>query len=331
MSKKFMAIIKKGTSVIFSPFSKSRIFYQILVIILIMLSCVIIEGYSNLGIIDRMQRTSLQVYGDSMQISDALLNLNKNLLELKINYLEVLNNMKEEFIVRTFYIENFESYIYTIEKNYPDSAMKIEGSINDILKILKEPISKENYGKLNNALYYFFLTINNLDSKMKDSTNQMMVYGTKFSQGSKEKTVLMLLISFLISFTLGLVIATSISKPLKSMVKVTNLLAAGDLSINVKANGCYEATALVGGFNRALAGLRKLIQGINQESEFILIASKDLKDASIDSGRSASEVARAMEELTSGSNEQSDQINRTVSTVTELSELVRKVSMDTAR
>ena len=328
MLKRIISIFKKGTSFIFLPLSKLRIFYQILVIILIMLSCVFIEGYSNLGIIDQMQETSSQVFGESMQMSDALFNLNKDVLELKIDYLEALNN-KEEFIIRTLSLVNFDSYIYHIKRFDPNSATKIERSVNDIEKVLKEPINKENYNKLNDSMYFVFLTINSLDNKMKDSTAQRMVFGNRFSQGSKEKTILMLLISFIISLTLGLVIATSISRPMQSMAKATNLLATGDLSFNVNARGCYEATVMVGGFNRALTGLRLLIKGIDQESEYIITASKELKDASFESGRSASEVARAMEELASGANEQSDQINQAVSSVTELSELVQKVSMDT--
>ena len=328
MLKRIISIFKKGTSFIFLPLSKLRIFYQILVIILIMLSCVFIDGYSNLGIIDQMQETSSQVFGESMQMSDALFNLNKDVLELKIDYLEALNN-KEEFIIRTLSLVNFDSYIYHIKRFDPNSATKIERSVNDIEKVLKEPINKENYNKLNDSMYFVFLTINSLDNKMKDSTAQRMVFGNRFSQGSKEKTILMLLISFIISLTLGLVIATSISRPMQSMAKATNLLATGDLSFNVNARGCYEATVMVGGFNRALTGLRLLIKGIDQESEYIITASKELKDASFESGRSASEVARAMEELASGANEQSDQINQAVSSVTELSELVQKVSMDT--
>lgn len=329
MLKKIIDFFKKVVLNIFSPFSKLRIFYQILVVIFIMLGCIFIEGYSNLGVIDSLQQTSTQVFNESIQMSDALFNLNTELLELKISYLKALDNKTRDFI-NIFNSQDRDYYISYIKKINSNSAEDIENSLNKVEMILKEPINKENFNELNNNLVYVFLTIKNLDSQMKNSTTQRMLVGRKFSQDSKEKTIIMLLISFLISITLGLIIATSISRPLKVMVNATNLLATGDLSLNVNAKGCHEATAMVGGFNRALSGLRDLIKGINQESEFLIIASKDLKDASIDSGRSASEVARAMEELASGSNEQSDQINRTVSTVTELSELVRRVSTDTA-
>jgi len=330
MLKKAIILFKNITQYIFAPFSKLNIFYQILLIIFILLGCIFIEGYSSLGVIKSMEQNSTKVFNDSIQTSDALFNLNNELLVLKINYLRALSNKKEEELINMFSNQNQEYYITNIKKINSQSAEEIKYSLQKVDTILKKPISEKNYDKLSNSMVYLFLTINNLDDQMKNSTIQRILSGRKFSKDSRVKTICMLIISFIISITLGLMIATSISRPLKVIVNATNLLAKGDLSHNVNAKGCREATVMVGSFNRALAGLRNLINDIHQESDFLITAGKDLKEASIDSGRSASEVARAMEELATGSNEQSDQINRTVDTVNELSELVRKVSTDTA-
>lgn len=328
MFKNLLTILKKGILFISSPFSKLRIFYQILVIILIMLGCVVIEGYSNLGVIDQMQQNSSQVMAEGIQILDALFNLNNDVLELKSNYLEKLNNAEELF--QSYSGDNLRYNISNIKNYDPNAAGELETLVTEIEKVLKEPISSENYGKLKDNFLYISIIIKNLDSQIKFDTTQRIFVGNKFSQDSKGKTITMILISFFISLILALLIVNSISRPLKSVVKATNLLATGDLSFNVEAKGCYEVTTMVRGFNRALTGLRQLIKGINQESDYIIAASKDLKDASLESGRSASEVARAMEELAAGTTEQTNQISQAVSTVTELSELVRKVSTDTA-
>lgn len=328
MFKNLLTILKKGILSILSPFSKLRIFYQILAIILIMLSCVVIEGYSNLGVIDQMQQNSSQVMAEGIQILDALFNLNNDVLELRSNYLEKLNNAEELF--QSYSGDNLRYNISNIKNYDPNAAEELEILVAEIEKVLKEPISSENYGKLKDNFLYISIIIKNLDSQIKFDTTQRIFVGNKFSEASKAKTIIMILISFFLSLTLALIIVNSISLPLKSVVGATNLLATGDLSFNVEAKGCYEVKAMVRGFNRALTGLRQLIKGINQESEYIIVASKDLKDASFESGRSASEVARAMEELASGTNEQTNQISQAVSTVTELSELVRKVSTDTA-
>ena len=328
MFKNLLTILKKGTSFILSPFSKLRIFYQILAIILIMLGCVVIEGYSNLGVIDQMQQNSSEVMADGIQLLDALFNLNNDVLVLRSDYLEKLNNAEELF--QSYSSDNLKYNISAIKNYDPDIAGELESLVAEIETTLKGPISQENYEVLKDKFLYIAIIIKNLDSQIKFDTTQQIFVGHKFSQDSKEKTIAMIIISFLISFTLALIIVNSISRPLKSVVGATNLLATGDLSFDVEAKGCREVAAMVRGFNRALIGLRQLIRGINQESGYIIVASKDLKDASRESGRSASEVARAMEELASGTNEQTNHISRAVSTVTELSELVQKVSADTA-
>lgn len=311
-----------------NPFSKLRIFYQILAIILIMLGCVFIEGYSNLGVIDQMQRNTSEVMAEGMEILSALFNLNSDLLDLQTTYLEKLNKAEKSF--PSYNSDNLKYNISKI-KNYDlDVGEELEILLAKIEKVLKEPISSDNYDKIKSNFSFFYILIKNLDSQIKFDSAQRIFVGHKFSQDSKAKTVRMLLISFFISLVLALLIVNSISLPLKEVVKATNLLATGDLSFNVEAKGCYEVTAMVRGFNRAITGLRQLIKGINQESDSIIVASKDLKDASHESGRSASEVARAMEELAAGTTEQTNQISQAVSTVTELSELVRKVSTETA-
>lgn len=326
MFKNLLTILKKGFLSILYPFAKLRIFYQILVIVLIMLGCVFIEGYSNLGVIDQMQRNSSQVIADGILIMDALYNLNNDILDMKSKYLENLNNAGEIY----YNVENIKYNLSNIKKYDLDAVGELETLLAKLEEVIYEPASLENYNKLKDNFLYMSIIIKNIDTQIKYDTTQRVLVGHKFSKRSKAKTITMISISFFISFILALLIVNSISLPLKAVVKATNLLATGDLSFNVEAKGCYEVTAMVKGFNRALTGLRQLIKGINRESENIIVASKELKDASHESGRSASEVARAMEELATGTTEQTNQISHTVSTVTELSELVRKVSTDTA-
>lgn len=326
MLKNLLTILKKQILSIFNPFSKLRIFYQILVIILMMLGCVFIEGYSNLGVIDRMQQNSSQVIADGILIMDALYNLNNDLLDVKTKYLEELNNTGEIY----YNVDNIKYNLSNIKKYNLDAVGELETLLAKLEEVIYEPVSLENYNKLKDNFLYMSIIIKNIDTQIKYDTTQRILVGHEFSRSSKKKTITMISISFLISFILALLIVNSISRPLKAVVEATNLLATGDLSFNVEAKGCYEVTSMVKGFNRALTGLRQLIKGINQESDYIIVASKELKDASHESGRSASEVARAMEELAAGTTEQTNQISQAVSTVTELSELVRKVSTDTA-
>ncbi len=86
---------------------------------------------------------------------------------------------------------------------------------------------------------------------------------------------------------------------------------------------------MVQGLNQAMAGLRSLVKGINEQSEALYIASRDLKSASLETGKSATLVAGTMEELARGYAEQANHTSQTVKVVEHLSELVSQMQRRT--
>ncbi|HBE77179.1 MAG TPA: hypothetical protein DDW65_05285 [Firmicutes bacterium] len=79
-------------------------------------------------------------------------------------------------------------------------------------------------------------------------------------------------------------------------------------------------------FNNAVASLRQLVSGINEHAQMLALASNELREASVNSGRAVGEVATVVEELTKASSEQATQVEQTANTINELGELVRTVS-----
>jgi methyl-accepting chemotaxis protein len=147
-------------------------------------------------------------------------------------------------------------------------------------------------------------------------------------------SIFFLVIGGIISY----LVAQQISAPIKDMVKVVNLVAMGNLTRTVKFEGkrgflkvSKEFGQLVDGFNHAITSLRSLITHINEQAQTLAIASKELRNASTESGRSAAEVAKAVESMAKASLEQTTQINQTVNNVTQLGQLVKKVSHDSLR
>jgi methyl-accepting chemotaxis protein len=133
----------------------------------------------------------------------------------------------------------------------------------------------------------------------------------------------LLVVSFVIYFFIE-----SITRPLKEMVKVVELLGVGDLTKTLKISGGQEIIQLGDGLNHAITNLRNLITDINEQAHVLATASKELSEASTESGRSASEVARAVESMAKASIEQTDNINQTVNNITQLGQLVKKVTND---
>jgi methyl-accepting chemotaxis protein len=152
-------------------------------------------------------------------------------------------------------------------------------------------------------------------------------------------TIAIISIIFLgIGGVISYLVAHQISAPIQDMVNVVNLVSVGNLTKNLKLGGSraffkgsQEFGQLVDGLNHAIGSLRNLITNINQQAQTLALACKELKNASNESGRSATEVAKAVESMAKASLEQTDQINQTVNNVSQLGQLVKKVSHDSLR
>jgi methyl-accepting chemotaxis protein len=149
------------------------------------------------------------------------------------------------------------------------------------------------------------------------------------------------MISFIFLVIGGIIsylVAHQIGTPIRDMVNVVTLVAMGNLTKTVKFEGkrgffkgSKEFGQLVDGFNHAIVSLRNLITHINEQAQTLAIASRELRSASVESGRSAAEVAKAVECMAKASQEQTIQINETVNNVTQLGYLVNKVSNDSLK
>lgn len=149
------------------------------------------------------------------------------------------------------------------------------------------------------------------------------------------------LFSFIFLTVGGLIsfqVALQISAPIQAMVNVVKHVAMGDLTKTLKIEkdrgffkGTQEFGQLVDGFNYAIDNLRNLIGNINEQAKILTTASEKLKDTSNESGKSATEVANAIEYMAKASAEQTVQINQTVENITSLGDLVKKVSNDSQK
>jgi methyl-accepting chemotaxis protein len=132
----------------------------------------------------------------------------------------------------------------------------------------------------------------------------------------------------LVSVILGWLVAHFITYPLGKMLTLTESLASGDLSQNTDASGPLEIYKMATGLNSAVSGLQQIVVVINERADNLFSASKELKTASSETGQSAVQVAMAMEDLAKASLEQTNQINEAVEIINQLSNLVKKVSLE---
>lgn len=324
-----LTFIKKLDDLCLTIFSRMKVIYQILIIISLMVIFLTIQGYMGIGIIDNMQDVTNQVFSSSIQCNENINYIKNILTKLRINYLEAITMNPDADV--TLESNTILNHINLLQSADPSAAFQFENELKEIKVILDSPKNETNYKELTKKLSAAQLYLGNIETAVRKSTMNSIGFGNQFSANSRRNTIVILIISTIIAVGVGFLIAASIARPLRAIIKATSSLATGDLAQNIMAKGCREAVSVVNELNRAMAGLRGLVQGVNENAELLAKSGFELQSAANDSGKSASEVARAMEEVARASSEQTLQINHAVERINLLSELVKKVSGDTEK
>lgn len=309
-------------------FSRLKLFHQVLFIIVIMLFFMTFEGYIGLKNIHSMQQVSQQVFNDSVSGADAVYAVRNDINELRVNYLAMLAKLPVNLLTNIDLDTNL-SQLASFKESYRIEVEGIFRETTGVKRILGEPANAENFEMLSRHLTLIDSALTRLENMIRLNSLKSMSRGNQYTADSQKNTIILVIFSAVISIGFSLIMARSISQPLKLMVTATNALSAGDLSRDVRTEGSKEMKSMGIGLNGAITGLRELIQRVNRQAELLLGASREMMNASGESGRSAAEVARAMEELAEGATEQTEHINHAVTSMTELAELVKTVSNDT--
>lgn len=311
----------------FSPFGNLKVFYQILIVIVIMMAFLISEGIMGINNISEMQLRSQEIVSKGINGMDSLFNYKIAVEHLRRVYSEALLRKHQGLV--SFTLAEIRMPLENIDPTDDDRKM-LNGYIDKIGTVLERPVSEENWKEIEQYITLIGLNVQTLDQETRSHITDLVELGTQFAASSKMYTIIFVIVSLAISLLLGILITASISKPLAAVVKASRMLAKGDFSQNVAAKGCWESVQAIGSLQEAINSLRRLVFDIHEHSQMLFVAGKELNTAASDTGTSAVEVAKAMEELSKASSEQSNEVMNTVLNVHELSELVQKVSSDTA-
>jgi methyl-accepting chemotaxis protein len=309
--------------------SKLLVFQQILITIIIMAAFLVFVSYNGFIIINRMQTTALNIFNEGIGGYNALYGVRLALEQYKGDYLQNLHR-NSNIQVSADFIGRVSYYLSCLKDVDSIAVNSLEEDLSKLKIIANEPVSEENFINITRVLSSMNTELMTFDTKVQNDAVDTMRTGEKISNQLKGQIIAIIIFGILIAIILSLFIAASVSRPFKDIVNASSSLAKGDLTKDLKTQGCREATEVVRSLNSAINGLRGLVQGINAQSGILSSVSKNLKGASVVSGRSATEVAKAMAELAKASSGQSEQINQMVDAANDLSELVRKVFQDTA-
>ncbi|KNY25195.1 methyl-accepting chemotaxis protein [Pseudobacteroides cellulosolvens] len=129
-----------------------------------------------------------------------------------------------------------------------------------------------------------------------------------------------------LSLFLAYLISGSISRPLDKMVNIIKEAKNGNLAVDIRDNYKDEIAIVSENFNEMAANIRKLIEQVRFLSvNNVLKSSELIAESSKQSHVVSEQIAKAIQEVASGSANQVEEINSTVSNMNQLDESFNKV------
>lgn len=136
-----------------------------------------------------------------------------------------------------------------------------------------------------------------------------------------------LLLGIIWSGILGFVAAKMIAKPLNSLEQVAKFAATGDLRHTVEVSSSDDEMRAVGlAFNSMLDNLRTMVRNIQDNFVQTHAIVNELSSASETAAGSVEMIARTIEEISTGSNLQSNLTNRTAEQIQTATELAHQAN-----
>lgn len=314
-------------------FTRLKVFQQVLIVIGVLIVALLLEGVTGIWSLNDSFGTSEKLFVNGTTNFSALASVQREMYTLRSDY--VLNMTGTTPIEPS--VTGLSLAVEGLREAIKDPT--VQGLLTDmstdvakIEKIMAEPITEANYAQLDNTLEMIHQKATTIQGQINQIASDSMNRSRQTLGRAIGTSAFILIFSIILGGGFGLLITSSVARPLNLMVEATNSLAAGDLKLKtIETEGCYEATEAVKRLNNAVTNLRDLVGGINEQATVLFRSSRELNEAATDSGKASNEVARAMEELTRAATEQTNQINQAVNTVNQLAELVRTVSLETEK
>jgi methyl-accepting chemotaxis protein len=132
-------------------------------------------------------------------------------------------------------------------------------------------------------------------------------------QSARRSLIVLAVVGLVVSIVLGMMLARSITTPLKRAVSLARQVASGDLTTEIRAESRDEVGDLLDALKTMSTSLRKTVTEVRTGTENIVTASRQISSGNLDlssrteeQASSLEETASSMEELTSTVRQNSD-------------------------
>ncbi|OGQ52672.1 MAG: hypothetical protein A3J24_07600 [Deltaproteobacteria bacterium RIFCSPLOWO2_02_FULL_53_8] len=147
-----------------------------------------------------------------------------------------------------------------------------------------------------------------LDAFVKYQDSQMDTAGDSSAALAKQTEILIIALAVaaaLASAVVGFLVTRSIVSPLKTAMRVTQSVAAGDLTSNIETGGKDEVGRMMEGLKEMNASLRNLVGNVRASAHTISSTAQEiaqgnmqLNDRTLDQAQSLQDTTASMQELT---------------------------------
>ena len=219
----------------------------------------------------------------------------------------------------------------------PEQLYNLQSATADFDKTLEIGMGISNMSGVGETLKF-------LDSS-NDEINKASQESEKFVESVKEQTQLKIgavsiavertknislalnIVMFLLTAVAALTIATHISRPLNNIVRVAQAIAAGDLQKKTLTDfPNNEIGDMSYAVNQMVDDLRQIITQVTTASEQVAVASEHLSASTEQSTQLAIHIVSAVVEVTAGSTHQALEMENTATIITNMVEAVQHIA-----
>ncbi len=212
--------------------------------------------------------------------------------------------------------ENFKATIMTAdaEKAYEDylsTRVAFRANLEQLLQLCLENKDNEAYALIENEMK----TAADNEQTAIDKLVDLKIAGAKDKSNSNglmtNNAILLMGLSIaagmILAVVLGLFISRSIGGPIRKVAMAAELIAEGDLNVNLDINTMDELGNLANSFRRMAENLNDVMKNISMSSEQVAAGAKQVSDSSMSLSQGATQQASSVEELSSSLEEISSQ------------------------
>lgn len=213
---------------------------------------------------------------------------------------------------------NFQ-YILS-EENFKELEKRwnvYERSIRDLYNELSRGGSNVNqyYREFQDQSNNLYSYIHGLRGKLRIAGLESFNKGKLIYRSALLLQTIFTFLGFVIAILVGFWISLSILRPLQQLKSKTELLAGGDLKVQVDIKADEEINAVSQAFNKSVTELRSMVSRSISYSNKMNVSCDELFHVAENAGTTMECISQLVEDLTKGASTQSDTVDNTVQTI----------------